>query len=235
MPKYLALLALPFCLAAALSCTAADRDALRKIVQEQCLIHWQSEHTPAPCVHVDAGSAVLLDRKGGAHFLLIATRTLSGIESPEATEPGAPNYFAQAWAAREQLDGVVGHGVRRDAVGLATNPISARSQDQLHIHIECVRPELQQALREAAPRITGHWSPLTLAGVTYQTMRLKGNDLEANNPIRLAAQTVATPAALANSSLVVVGMQYADGPGFALLTGVGLPGELLLDSSCAAA
>ena len=62
-----------------------------------------------------------------------------------------------------------------------------------------------------------------------------GNDLKSNNPIRLAAQTVATPTALANSSLVVVGMQYAEGPGFAILTGAGLPGELLLDSSCAAA
>ena len=128
MRKFIALVALPFCLAAALPCTAADRDALRKIVQEQCLIHWQSEHTPAPCVNVEAGSAVLLDRKGGAHFLLIATRTVGGIESPEAIETGAPNYFAQAWAARGQLDGIVGHAIRRDAVGLATNPISARSR-----------------------------------------------------------------------------------------------------------
>ncbi len=36
-------------------------------------------------------------------------------------------------------------------------------------------------------------------------------------------------------TLVVVGMQFQDGPGFMLLAGKGPAGELLLDSTCAVA
>ena len=36
-------------------------------------------------------------------------------------------------------------------------------------------------------------------------------------------------------TVVVAGMQFANGPGFIVLAGTGQTGELLLDSSCAAA
>ena len=54
--------------------------------------------------------AVLADRKGGAHFLLIPTGTVAGMESPELLEPGTPNYFAAVWAARDLVAGAAGHG-----------------------------------------------------------------------------------------------------------------------------
>ena len=40
---------------------------------------------------------------------------------------------------------------------------------------------------------------------------------------------------LQDYSLIVAGMQFKEGPGFIVLTGTALPGELLLDSSCATA
>ena len=84
--------------AAAASC--ANRDALREIVQDQCLPHWREQHSAAPCVevhlddaaHAESGYAVLADRKGGAHFLLIPTRTISGIESPTLEEPNISKF-----------------------------------------------------------------------------------------------------------------------------------------------
>src|ERR1700675_2603281 len=94
----------------------ANRDALRQIVQDECVVHWQQQHTASPCERVDPGFAVLADRKGGAHFLLIPTRTMAGIESPEVLEPGAPNYFEAAWQARDRIAAVVGRGVPRGAV-----------------------------------------------------------------------------------------------------------------------
>jgi len=133
---------------------AADRDALRAIVQEQCLVHWSQQRSPLPCESVGADFAVLADRKGGAHFLLIPTRTIAGIESPEVLERGAPNYFAAAWQARDRLAAKVGHEVSRSAVGLALNPKHARSQDQLHIHIECLRADVAASLRAASGHIT---------------------------------------------------------------------------------
>ena len=46
----------------------ANRDALRQIVQEQCVVHWQKQHDPAPCERVEAAFALLADRKGGRTF-----------------------------------------------------------------------------------------------------------------------------------------------------------------------
>ena len=113
------------CLGAALALLAApasaNRNALREIVQDQCAAHWLQRHSAAPCeriflidwAHFRDGFAVLADRKGGAHFLLIPTRTLAGMESPELFQPGTPNYFEAAWAARDLVAAVVGHGIPR--------------------------------------------------------------------------------------------------------------------------
>src|SRR5580700_8480216 len=91
---------------------ATNRNALREIAQDECLVDWLQHQDPAPCERVyivDAqasdGYAVLADIKGGAHFLLIPIKTISGIESATLEEPGAPNYFQAAWRAREQLNG----------------------------------------------------------------------------------------------------------------------------------
>lgn len=137
--------------AAAASCQ--NRDALREIVQDQCVPHWRDRQSAAPCaeVHVDAaadsGYAVLADRKGGAHFLLIPTNTISGIESPLLEAPGTPSYFQAAWRSHERLDGVIGRPVPPRLVGLAVNPLHARGQDQLHIHIECLRSDVYELSR----------------------------------------------------------------------------------------
>jgi CDP-diacylglycerol pyrophosphatase len=218
------------------ACAAGDRDALRKIVQEQCLVHWSQQQSPLPCESVGAGFAVLADRKGGAHFLLIPTRTITGVESPEVLEPGAPNYFDAAWAARDRLSAAAGRSVPRSAVGLALNPKHARSQDQLHIHIECLRAAVADSLRESSGQLTGAWSPVSIAGWRFDALRVMGEDLGASNPFRLLADLSArTRTQLQDYSLVVAGMQFKDGPGFAVVAGTGLAGELLLDSSCAVA
>jgi CDP-diacylglycerol pyrophosphatase len=214
----------------------ANRDALREIVQDECVVHWQQQHSAAPCERVADSYAVLADRKGGAHFLLIPTRTVTGIESPEVLEPDAPNYFAAAWQARDRVAAVVGHAVPRTAVGLALNPKHARSQDQMHIHIECLRADVARSLQTASAGITAAWSPIEVAGWHFDALRIMGEDLGPSNPLRLLAdRSPAAAVPLEDYSLVVAGMQFKEGPGFAVLAGTALPGELLLDSSCAVA
>jgi CDP-diacylglycerol pyrophosphatase len=221
------------------------RDRLRAIVQQQCLPLWLQEHRADPCVSVnvgsadgsaiDAGYAILHDRKGGAHFLLISTRSITGIESPELAAPGAPNYFADAWLAREALAAYLGHALPRSAVGLALNSIRARSQDQLHIHIECLGPSIYSALAQNAQRIGTNWSEITLDGWPFQALRIDGEDLSAQNPVQLLAAGMPEDLVRAGKfTMLVAGMQYADGPGFAVLASASSPGaELLLDAGCA--
>jgi CDP-diacylglycerol pyrophosphatase len=220
---------------------SANRDALREIVQDQCLPHWREQHTPAPCVavhledaaHAESGYAVLADRKGGAHFLLIPTRTISGIESPTLEEPGAPSYFQAAWLARAQLDGVTGRRVPARLVGLAVNPLHARGQDQLHIHIECLRPDVYETLVRQAGHISSSWSPVTLGGASYWVRSISSN-LDVDDPFKvLAAHPPQGDRGMSDYTLVVTGPPAGD-RGFLMLASASAAGELLLDSSCAA-
>src|ERR1700748_3537965 len=56
----------------------AGKDALRQIVQQQCVVGWMEHQSPAPCDRVyladpknpDSGYAILADKKGAAHYLL---------------------------------------------------------------------------------------------------------------------------------------------------------------------
>jgi CDP-diacylglycerol pyrophosphatase len=219
------------------------RDALRQIVQDRCVVNWSQHHDPAPCERVyladsktnHSGYAVLADRKGGAHYLLIPTQTMAGIESGELLDPEAPNYFAEAWHARDLITQYVGHPVARSAIGLAVNTARSRSQDQFHIHIECLRQDVFDSLRTAAERVTDIWSPVSVAGSTYQALRIMGDGLDGSNPFELLANLNPARHHMGDYTLVAAGMQFKGGPGFIVLTGTGPTGELLLDSSCAVA
>ncbi len=232
------------CGSAASGPAAPGRDRLRAIVQSQCVPLWLREHRADPCLSVSVGGpeagsqgyAILHDRKGGAHYLLVATRTIPGIESPELETPGALNYFAAAWEARAFLRVRVGHAVPRRAVGIALNSVRARSQDQLHIHISCLGEGIAEALRENAERIQAAWSEIRLDGWSYQALRIPGAELAARNPLQLLAVRLTDPKELGRYTVLVAGMDFADGPGFALLASASAPGaELLLDSRCAIA
>jgi CDP-diacylglycerol pyrophosphatase len=222
------------------SVRGGDRDRLREIVQEQCVPHWVTAHDPAPCISVSQrasaqGYAVLADRKGGAHFLLIPTQRISGIESPELRATGALNYFDAAWNARNVLDAVVGAPVPREAVGLAVNHIHARSQDQLHIHISCLGRSVHDELHTAADRIGHAWSSVRVGGIDYQALRITGRQLGSANPFKLLADRLpGARQAMGQFTVLVAGMEFKEGPGFVVLAGYAVPGaELLLDSSCA--
>jgi CDP-diacylglycerol pyrophosphatase len=222
----------------------SGRSALRQIVQEQCVVNWQEHHLPAPCERVvladpkngSSGYAVLAAPGGGAHYLLIPTRTMAGIDSSELLDPDAPNYFAEAWHARGLISSFVGHDVPRSAVGLAIGIAVSRAQDQFHVNIECLQQDASKVLRASADNFMDAWLPITIAGSTYQARRVMGEGLDALNLFELLA-TLSPDARhhMGNYTLVVAGMQFKSGPGFVLLTGTGPSGEILLDSSCAVA
>ena len=138
-----------------------ERNQLRETVQQQCVPNWLRHRDPRPCISVSVagpagsprGFAVLPDRKGGAHLLLISIEPLTGLESSAARGAGAPSYFQAAWAARVEMMKLIGYKVSRNAIGLAVNSRSARSQDQFHIHIECLGRHLYEMLTAAEDQI----------------------------------------------------------------------------------
>jgi CDP-diacylglycerol pyrophosphatase len=92
------------------------------------------------------------------------------------------------------------------------------------------------SLRESAERITTVWSPVMVAGSTYQAQRIMGDGLDGANLFELLANLKPEVRHhMGDYTLVVAGMQFRSGPGFIVLTGTGPTGELLLDASCVVA
>jgi CDP-diacylglycerol pyrophosphatase len=237
-------------LAAIFAAQAADPDALWKIVHGRCVPDQQSHGDPAPCVTVNLaageaqGYAVLKDIRGATQFLLIPTGRVAGIESPEILAAGAPNYFAAAWAARADMEAVLHHPLPREDVSLAINSPQARTQEQLHIHIDCLRADVVAALHADAAAIGPTWAPLPepLGGHAYRARWLPDAQLATSNPFDLLAADVGA-AAMPQQTLVVAGAVSPDGqPGFVLLADHVDPatqdragGEELQDHDCAVA
>lgn len=223
---------------------SSSRDQLRFIVQQVCLTHWRLTGDPAPCMRLTAqggGSdpqafAVLADRKGGAHLLLIPVATITGIESSAVRAPGAFNFFDAAWRARDALAGTIGYTPPRASIGMAVNPVHRRSQDQLHIHISCLNPSVYGALQTQAMKLGAGWSAIRIGAARYEALRIMGSELDQHNPFELLAAHLphADDATMGGYTLLLAGTSLTEGPGFVLLTGTHVPpAEQLLDGSCA--
>ena len=212
----------------------ADGTILWRLVSQRCVPGQiaQQPARPAPCVlvHLDPvagddgvahGWAVLKDIRGVSQFLLIPTAQISGIESPALLQPGVPNYFAAAWSQRERVGAALGRSLRRQDIGLAINSKLARSQEQLHIHIDCLRGDVRDLIARYQDRIGPHWQefPVRLVGHRYQAIRIMGDALT-QDPFRLVAARLADPAdQMRRQTLVLAGAQFPEGPGFILLDG----------------
>jgi CDP-diacylglycerol pyrophosphatase len=222
-------------------------DALWKIVHGLCVPDEEQHHDPAPCAEVDlaGGYAVVKDILGKTQYLVIPTAETSGIETPAIITQGAPNYFADAWRARRFVDQAVGHELPRDMIALAINSSLARSQEQLHIHVDCIRPDVRAALIQHQGEIGARWAPFVppLAGGHYRAMRIAGEELKSNPFVLLADGVAGARSAMGQHTLVVTGASFSGGaPGFILLddqadlaAGDRAHGESVQDHSCAVA
>ena len=125
----------------------------------------------------------------------------------------------------------------RTAVGLAVNQIGARSQDQLHIHISCLRADVARSLGEGARSLGRGWGTLEVEGFRYRALRVAGERPGSANPFSLLARELPdADKSMADFTLLLSGMDFSDGPGFVLLAANDAPGaELMLDPGCALA
>ena len=223
---------------------AADADALWKIVQNRCMPNQTQNADPKPCAEVTADVAVLKDLVGIAQYLLIPTARIAGMEAAAVLAPETPNYFAAAWEARRFMDAKLGKALPRDAVSLAINSMSGRTQNQLHIHIDCIRPDVRTALQAKGGEITTAWTTQAMPGGLHRYQVRRVDDLVATNPFRLlAAETPAAASDFGHWTIVAVGARFPDGrDGFYLLARAARPllldfgsGEELQDHNCALA
>ena len=184
------------------------------------------DYPPKPCAEVSAppghferGYAVLKDIRGRYQYLVLPVARITGIGSPAILKPDAPNYFANAWAARLYVDAALHRIMPRDELILAVNSKYGRTQNQLHIHVDCIRPDVHKALRKLRSVITGHWKQLPdlLHGHHYKARWVGGAAL-AINPFRSLASALPARDAMGRYGLAVAGAYSLSGkPGFILL------------------
>ena len=210
-----------------LAAHAYDPNAIWKIVHDRCVPNQLERSNPKPCAEVNVqngvehGYAVLKDLHGATQYLLIPTQRIVGIESPELLAPDAANYFADAWNARSFVEKALGHALPIDVLSLAVNSKLARTQNQLHIHIDCIRPDVHATLNKLRAGISYAWTPLAepVGGSHYWAMRVMGPSLAGHDPFKLLAGGVAGARDdMQLRTLVVVGMRFEnDAPGFVIL------------------
>ena len=221
---------------------AADPSALWKIVDRHCVPDQAMHARPDPCAVVDLADsyAVLKDIRGREQYLLIPTRRLAGIESLELLQPRTPNYFAAAWRQVPLVEAKVGRSLPRDDLSLAINSAYGRSQNQLHIHIDCIGLAAHAMLQSQSSKIGARWSALPpIDGSRYRAMYIPGDSLGSRDPFRLLAASLHDPGReMGRHTLVLVGTA-APRAGFFLLDGEldllhldFASGETLQDHSC---
>ncbi len=226
---------------------AANPDALWNVVGGQCDIDMRDHGDPAPCARVDLarGFAALKDISPSKpeRFLLIPTTRIAGIESPDILAPNAPNVWQGAWEARTLVANKLGVELPRDAFALAINSAYGRTQNQLHIHVDCVRADVRDRLKRSDASIGAAWSvlPEPIDGHAYRAMRVMAADFQEVRPFNLLADGVeGARDHMGRQTLVAVGTTFPDGsPGFYLLTdtanllaGDRAEGEALIDPAC---
>lgn len=221
------------------------------IVHDQCVPDQRQSSRPAPCIEVSLGQgvergyAVLKDRDGAEQYLVMPTIDVTGIEDARLLARGAPNYFADAWRARTYVDARIGKTMPRQDMAVSVNSPYGRSQDLLHLHVDCLTPRSVAALTADLPRIGARWTSarFIFEGHPYHAIRLDG-DTPTADPFRVLADGM--PGAskdMAAWTLILAGATFPGGkPGFVLLAGRADPthgdfasGEELQDHDCAIA
>jgi CDP-diacylglycerol pyrophosphatase len=204
----------------------ADPMALWRIVHGECVPHVEAGLGPKPCERVDLdggvaqGVAILKDLVGVSQMLAIPTRRITGIEDPQMLAPDAPPVFAVAWGAKTLVEARLGRALPREAVGLAINSKWARSQDQLHVHVDCMAIPVVKALAEYASALDGVWRAMTvpLHGRIYFARRVDSADFADVAPLKLLADGLeGARAHIGAYSLAAVGATFDGKPGFILL------------------
>lgn len=245
---------LPLCCAACLVAPgvsdAGERGLLWRVVQT-CIINHQLTGASFPCLAVetdkgpDRGYAVLRAPFEDTHIIVTPTVKMAGIETEALRAPDAPNYFRDAWLSRHFVTQDLKPAPARDDLGLAINSKAGRSQDQLHIHVDCLRREVKRSLTRQAKAIKiGSWSHLSILpqAPRYWVTAVESEDLAGLNIFNLvAAGTHIDREDMDDTTVVIAGSaDVGNGaPGFVVLARQRRPdhndqahGEALLDHAC---
>ena len=224
---------------------AGERGLLWRVVQT-CVLNHDLTGASFPCLSVEtpkgveSGYAVLRAPNEAIRVVLSPTVRTAGIEAERLRGTDAPNYFHDAWMARHFVIDDLARTPSRGDLALAVNSKLGRSQDQLHIHVACIRPTVKHMLARAkASSQSANWTRIkVLPSAPYYWAHFEpSRDLSGLNLFdRVAAGLNVDPDDMDDVTIVVVGVEPS---GFIVLARKKIPhvsdephGEGLLDPNC---
>jgi CDP-diacylglycerol pyrophosphatase len=134
--------------------------------------------------------------------------------------PNAPKVFSAAWSAKTLVEARLKHALPREAIAIAINSKWARSQDQFHLHVDCVAKSVAATLADDRASFDGVWRAMAvpLNGRVYFARRIDSADLADVAPLKLLADGVeGARAHMEAYSVAAVGATFDGRPGFILL------------------
>lgn len=178
---------------------AKRSDALWNIVSNQCVPKKiQRQQPPAPCEEVsfvkgqEQGYVILKDLNGPLQYLLMPVAKITGVESPDVLVSNQPNYFYESWVARSYMIKKYGADIPQEEISLAVNSQLGRSQNHLHVHISCTRPDVKKIINDNLSKINSKWSDLgtDILNHKYRVIRISEADLKNRNIFSLVAEDI---------------------------------------------
>lgn len=167
----------------------SNSHALWQIVSQRCIPGSKVHQQTNPCAKVELkqGYVLIKDRVGVLQYLLIPTERISGVGSTSVLKASTPNFFSQAWEERKMLSYRYGERIDDQTLSLAINSRWGRTQDQLHIHISCLKPEVAQQIQAFQANITQQWQKIILVNHPYQIRLISRQQLAQQSPFRIVA------------------------------------------------
>ena len=222
-------------------------EVLWTIVSQGCVQPFLDSRAVRQCQLISGadrpgGYVLLKSLEGVAQYLLMPADKVTGMEDPILLGPAPANYLAKAWYARGFVEALLHRPLQADEVSVAINSGEGRSQDQLHLHIDCIRTDVRQAL--AGVSVAGQapfQTAITLVGHPYRVAAIPAAQLETTDPFLLLASALPDARAeMGEWTLVLTGAPRGAGDGALLLLAakadlaahIHASGEELQDHAC---
>ncbi len=215
-----------------------DRAALWYVVNDLCRPMQQSLNLPIPCLKVDTARGFAVIRAPGdeTQILIVPMTKIDGIESSVVLQDRMPNLWQFAWNERNRVAASAPRPLGWNDIGMAINSRRGRTQDQLHIHVDCVDPRLKRALTSRTDRLSSKWSTLDLRpwAARYRIKHIDPEGINQNIFKLIADEIPGARSRMALQSIGVIGSIDPNGAhGFTVLVNSdGGHAEELLDHTC---
>jgi CDP-diacylglycerol pyrophosphatase len=166
------------------------------------------------------------------------TASVIGLEAPQLQQAAGNAYWRAALAARSYVVSALRGRLPVEQVGLAVNSVGGRSQDQLHIHLDCIQPTVRAALKRHSHRLRETWSalPVPLVG-HFLVRRINAAEVDSFNPFAALMHLPGQVPDLRAMSFAVIAREQNDpDKGFYMLAyrSRKAHAEKLLDHGCSA-